>query len=184
MVAHLRSTAKWAALRAGNLPIADVPDPAAVLAARLGQLPMQMDGLKASSLFEKIVYVLGNVLNPPRESFLQTRDHAMGRIGESVRKILPALVVELEHELPPAPEGLGTADLHHVILFPQAPRVPEGFDTRFGGNTRPGKKHYMPHAVSVTHHQYAVKGWLVDSSRLLPSPIAALYAILCKIMRL
>ena len=56
----------------------------------------------------------------------------MGSMGMFIGQTDTKLVVKLRYEIPVGFPPLSTADLHHIMVFPQSVMVSEGFDTAFG----------------------------------------------------
>ena len=76
---------------------------------------------------------------------IEPGDRLMRGIGLLGLDRLAPLVVEAQHEIGIAHEGLGRGDILDPVLFPQAAAIAEGIDPAFGGDTCPGEDHDVAH---------------------------------------
>ena len=118
--------------------VADVADPGLVPdAAHLGQLPVQVQHLRAPGALVQVVHVLGD--DPHVEEPLELRQDAVPKVWLRMGQLFPALVVELGHQLGVAVPPLDAGDLHDVVLLPKPPGVAEGLEPALGAHPRPGQ---------------------------------------------
>lgn len=100
---------------------------------------MEVQYAGASSSFMEVINILCD--NADIEIFLKFRQSGMSGIRLTTGELLPALVVESEHELGILMPAFRSGHFADFILFPQAAGISESLNAAFSAHTGAGKNY-------------------------------------------